>query len=321
MDELKSTIKSKRPNIKDSSLNMYIRNLRKLNKEIGDSENEASLKILKDKSKVDKFLDTKAKSTKKNYYATIVVLLMTEGDEHKALIDKYRVEMEDLDNSLKEKQKTQEKSEKQKQNWASLEDLQKVMKNYKRQIDVKGLLQKPKDKLTPKEFDLLQKWVITSLYVLDPENNPPLRSDYSMKIINSKYYNELSESQLKENYLVIRGQNKKFFHLGEFKTQGKFDNKVIPVGKKLNTVLNKWLKVNPTNFLLFNRSGQMMTANQLTKSVKSAFSPLEKNGLGISMIRHIVISTLFPPQNEEKAELADLMLHSVEQQTNVYSKK
>jgi hypothetical protein len=318
MDELISTIKSKRPNIKDSSLNMYIKNLRKLNKEIGDSSNEHSLEVLKEKSKVDKFLETKAKSTKKNYYATIVVLLMTEENEDKDLIDKYRVEMEDLDSSLKEMQKSQEKTEKQKQNWASLEELQKVMKTYKREIDMKGLFKK--ENLTKSELDLIQKYVITSLYVLDPENNPPLRSDYSMTVINIKDYNKMKDAELKQNYLVVRGQNKKFFHLGEFKTQGKFDNKTIDVGKKLNTVLNKWLKVNPTKFLLFNRSLEMMTANQLTKAVKSAFSPLNKNGLGISMIRHIVISTLYPPQNKEKQELADKMLHSVEQQTNVYSK-
>jgi hypothetical protein len=318
MDELISTIKSKRPNIKDSSLNMYIKNLRKLNKEIGDSSNVHSLKVLKEKSKVDKFLETKAKSTKKNYYATIVVLLMTEENEDKDLIDKYRVEMEDLDSSLKEMQKSQEKTEKQKQNWASLEELQKVMKTYKREIDMKGLFKK--ENLTKSELDLIQKYVITSLYVLDPENNPPLRSDYSMTVINIKDYNKMKDAELKQNYLVVRGQNKKFFHLGEFKTQGKFDNKTIDVGKKLNTVLNKWLKVNPTKFLLFNRSLEMMTANQLTKAVKSAFSPLNKNGLGISMIRHIVISTLYPPQNKEKQELADKMLHSVEQQTNVYSK-
>jgi hypothetical protein len=318
MDELISTIKSKRPNIKDSSLNMYIKNLRKLNKEIGDSSNVHSLKVLKEKSKVDKFLETKAKSTKKNYYATIVVLLMTEENEDKDLIDKYRVEMEDLDSSLKEMQKSQEKTEKQKQNWASLEELQKVMKTYKREIDMKGLFKK--ENLTKSELDLIQKYVITSLYVLDPENNPPLRSDYSMTVINIKDYNKMKDAELKQNYLVVRGQNKKFFHLGEFKTQGKFNNKTIDVGKKLNTVLNKWLKVNPTKFLLFNRSLEMMTANQLTKAVKSAFSPLNKNGLGISMIRHIVISTLYPPQNKEKQELADKMLHSVEQQTNVYSK-
>jgi hypothetical protein len=318
MDELISTIKSKRPNIKDSSLNMYIKNLRKLNKEIGDSSNVHSLEVLKEKSKVDKFLETKAKSTKKNYYATIVVLLMTEENEDKDLIDKYRVEMEDLDSSLKEMQKSQEKTEKQKQNWASLEELQKVMKTYKREIDMKGLFKK--ENLTKSELDLIQKYVITSLYVLDPENNPPLRSDYSMTVINIKDYNKMKDAELKQNYLVVRGQNKKFFHLGEFKTQGKFDNKTIDVGKKLNTVLNKWLKVNPTKFLLFNRSLEMMTANQLTKAVKSAFSPLNKNGLGISMIRHIVISTLYPPQNKEKQELADKMLHSVEQQTNVYSK-
>ena len=318
MDDLKSRIKSKRPNIKNSSLDMYIKNLRKLNKEIGDKENLHSLDILKDKAKVDEFLETKAKSTKKNYYATIVVLLMTEGDEHKDLIDKYRVEMEELDSNLKEIQKSQEKSEKQKENWASLEELQKVMKTYKREIDMKGLLKK--ETISKAELDLIQKWVITSLYVLDPDMNPPLRADYSMNVINNKDYNKLKDSELKQNYLVVRGQNKKFFHLGEFKTQGKFDIKTIPVGKKLNSVLNKWLKINPTKFLLFNRSLEMMTANQLTKAVKSAFSPLNKNGLGISMIRHIVISTLFPPQNKEKEELADKMLHSVDQQTNVYSK-
>ena len=56
---------------------------------------------------------------------------------------------------------------------------------------------------------------------------------------------------LKNNYLVTVSKSKKYFHLGDFKTQGKYGNKQIEVGKKLNTILNETI-INYLEFTFFN---------------------------------------------------------------------
>jgi hypothetical protein len=318
MEQLKNKIKEARPNIRDSSMSMYLKNLNKLNKEIGNKNNLFSLKVLEDKKAVDSFLSSKADSTKKNYYASVVVLLMLDNDNEK-LIDEYRVDMEAIGSKLKEKMSKNKKSEKQQNAWTTVAELQKVIKDYNHEINAKKLFKKTA--LTASEFDLIQRWVVANLYVGD-EENPPVRADYGfMGVIRSSEYNRMNKDQLKNNYLVIRSPSKKFFHFGDFKTSSKYEPVQIPVGKKLNTVLNKWLKVNNSGWLLVNKDNSPMSPNQLSKYVTKTFSPLGKSGLGISMLRHIVISEKFPPQTEEKEELAEKMMHSVNVQQGVYAKQ
>lgn len=317
MDNLIAKIKDKRPNIKSSSLNMYLNNLKKLNKELG-SENLFSLDILENKEKIDDFLKDRSDNTKKNYYASIVVLLLTDEKKYEKIIEEYRLEMELLGQKLDKIYRSQEKTETQSKNWSSLENLQKIVNEYKKEIDRKGLFKKTS--LTSREFDLVQKYVVGMLYVGDPKNNPPLRSDYIMKVLHISDYNKLSKQNLKKNYLVVKSKNKKFFHLGEYKTEGQYGVKIIPLGSKLNSVMNKWLNVNKTGDLLIStQTSKPMTPNQLTKYVIKTFKHNNKS-IGISMIRHIVITELFPPKLKEKEETADLMGHSANQQ-DLYSKK
>jgi hypothetical protein len=317
MESLTKKIREARPNIKDISLNTYLRNLKKINSEL-EGESDYSLKILEDKSKVQEFLDQRKESTQKNYLASFVVLLSTDMEKHAELIETYRNQMEALGEDLLKQYKSQEKTEAQKENWASLESLRGVVKDYKKEIDKKNLLNK-KD-LTRKEFDLIQKWVVGNLYTLDPENNPPLRADYGeMQIIHISDYNKLKEEEKKKNYLVIKGKIKKFFHLGEYKTSGKYGSKLIRVGSKLNSILNKWLKINTTGFLLVNSKNKPLNPNQLSKYTVKTFEPLNKK-IGINILRHVIISHLFPPQLEKRNKTADLMGHSNSQQ-ELYAKK
>ena len=95
--------------------------------------------------------------------------------------------------------------------------------------------------------------------------------------------------------------------------------KKIKVGKKLNNILNKWIAINNSGYLLINNRKKPMNANSLSKYMNKVFSETGKK-IGISLIRHVFISHHFPAQNEEKQEVADLMMHSIDQQTS-YSKK
>ena len=315
IEEIKKEINEKR-DLRESSLKAYASNMNKLHKLMFDKEIQ-NLDFLKNKKEVMKTIENKKLSTRKTYLAAIVVTLMA-FDKNEDLIKYYRDEMEDLAKQFSANMEEQKKSDVQDKNWVSLAALRKVMRKYRNELNEKGIFKKNPDDLTNKEFDLLQKWIVASLYILD--ENPPLRNDYIMTVISNKEYDKLTEKEIENNnYTVVKSRNSKMFSLGEYKTSGKYGTKIIPVGKKLNSALNIWLKFNTSGHLLLNSKKEPMTANGLTKYLQKTFSPTGKN-ISSSMIRHIFISDKFPAENKEKEEVANKMAHSVNQQT-LYSKK
>lgn len=315
MNNLKSLIKQSRPNLKDSSIKTYITNINKLAKEIGIKEIK-DYKFLDNAGQITKVLMKKKSATQKTYLATIIVILKAL-EAKKNLIEYYTEKMNKLIEEHDKVNFSQVKSEKQEKNWIPLPDLKKEVDRQGREITRMRLWNK--NKLTPLEFDQIQKYVVGALYLIS-DDNPPIRADYSdMKKINKTDYDKLNDKDLKNNYLVNVSKSKKYFHLGDFKTQGKYGNKQIEVGKKLNTVLNKWNDVNKSEYLLINNRKQPMSANSLSKFINRIFFKTGKN-ININLMRHIYVSTKFPAQNNEKAIIANKMMHSIEQQTE-YSKK
>jgi len=309
---------NKKRNVKSTTLNAYLLNLNKLLKlEHLTPSTENLDKLLEDSDNVMDLLNGKKASTLRNYLASIVVYLSLD-EKNEELVKTYRSLMDTYQKQNNESLANNQKSDKQQKNWATIAELQKVLGNYKKQLDRDGSLKK--DELNKKEFDLLQKWVVGSLYIGD-ESNPPLRNDYIMDIISSKDYDRLdNETKQKNNYLVVKNKSNKMFSLGEYKTSQKYGVKEIKVGKKLNTVLNVWLKYNKSKHLILNSNGDQITPNSLTKLLIKIFEPSGKK-ISSSMLRSIYISEKFPPQNQEKAELADLMLHSKEVAGEIYAKK
>ena len=128
--------------------------------------------------------------------------------------------MNELMEEYNQKILKQEKSENQEANWVELPVLIKEIERQGREITRMRLWNKKK--LSPAEFDQIQRYVTGALYVIS-EENAPIRADYAdMKIICEKDYNNLSKEALKENYLVNQSPRKKFFHLGNYKTSGAY---------------------------------------------------------------------------------------------------
>ena len=309
---------NKKRNVKSTTLNAYLLNLNKLLK-LGDltPSTENLDKLLENSDNVMDLLEGKKASTLRNYLASIVVYLSLD-EKNLELVKTYRTLMDTYQKQNNQSYAGNKKSEKQKENWTTISELQKVLGNYKKQLDRDGSLKK--DELSKKEFDLLQKWLVGSLYIAD-ESNPPLRNDYIMDIMSSKDYDRLDiETKQKNNYLVVKNKSNKMFSLGEYKTSQKYGVKEIKVGKKLNTVLNVWLKYNKSKHLILNANGDQITPNSLTKLLIKIFEPSGKK-ISSSMLRSIYISEKFPPQTDEKTELANLMLHSKEVAGEIYAKK
>ena len=218
--------------------------------------------------------------------------------------------MEELLAEYKADRQKNEKTEKQAERWVEMPEITKVLhQKYKdlREDNIMG-----KETLTKSEFKKLQSFVIASLYMLDPENHPPVRLDYNMKVISKRDYDKLSEKELKENYLVVQSRTKKFFSFGQYKTDKKFGLKVIPVSKTINSLLNVWLKHNKSEYLLLNTRGGRMNPDGLSKAVRAFFRKEMGKELGVSMLRSIYLSHKFPADEiDERKRVGDAMLHSI----------
>ena len=151
-------------------------------------------------------------------------------------------------------------------------------------------------------MNIIQSYLVTALYTLQP----PVRLNYSdMKIIKN-----LSEVEDGKNYLLNKSRNKKTFIFQDYKTSGKYGKIEQPISKELNTIINKWLKVNPTDNFLIDQKGHALNSNQLGKFITKAFKFTGKK-ITLNLLRHVYISESIDLEAIKKGKaLAKSMLHS-----------
>tara|TARA_R110002073_G_scaffold253583_1_gene416310 strand:- start:3879 stop:4847 length:969 start_codon:yes stop_codon:yes gene_type:complete len=321
MDVINKAIKDAKPKLKESSIKAYTFNLLKLHEKLFGNKDIKNLSFLKNTKKVLDVLQDLKLSSRKTYLASIVVALSTDEEKYKKELKEYRDVMIDHIEKYKLDLEEQQKTETQSANWTTMSTIKKIPRKYKKELIERKILSKNKEDLTNKEKDLLQKWVVSSLYVLDDENPPP-RNDFTpMKVISYKEYLDTPDNiKSNNNFLVIQSRNKKFFSLGEYKTSETYGLKKINLGPKLNSVINIYQKFNPGEYLIYNSRGGPMTPNGLTKYLNKVFEPTGKKNISSTMLRHIYISEkLGGPTLKEKKELADKMGHSVSTQ-EIYKK-
>ena len=324
MEALMKTVKENR-NVRDSTIKIYSRHLNKLSKEINDKE-YSSREFLKSKVKeVKKFISKQTTSTKKNYVASILVAL-SPNEKKKPLSGYDKVYDEYLDilltehNKYNEFIKTKEKSVKTSDNWLDWNDVLKLQRKYGRDIKKKGYKQSTKELFNKKDLDLIQKYLVISLYTL----HAPRRLEYAdTEVLTNTEFNKLSEKE-KDNgiYLVVVSRNKKFFSFGKHVIKSETpDNVRINVDRSLNSILNLWSNFNTNEYLLQDSKGNKMSKNQLSKYLNKVFSPTGKK-ISSSMLRKIKITNEFDAEEvDKKNKLAKEINHSVGVQQSVYLKK
>ncbi len=299
--DVSELIKKDRTNIKTSSLNAYLISLKKLN----NNKEIENLNYLKDDKEIFKIIQNLALSTKRSYLTSILVVLGAyKKNEFDNVFEIYKSKLQELNNEYNEKINSHKKNEKQTVNWVSLKQLNKVRTYYKNELQSKAILEK--DKLNRKEFDLLQRYLVSSLYTLQP----PIRLDYgNMEIINNE-----KDDNNQINYLLNKGKYKKSFIFNDFKNKKSMGKRVIEINSKLNSIINLWLKHNKTKHFLLNSINENMNENALSKYIRKVFEPTKKN-ITLNLLRHIYISENIDLEAlKRQKELANSMLHSTEQQ-------
>jgi hypothetical protein len=279
MDELVKKLREK--GLADSSIETYIRNLRTLN----GSSDFKSVKFLRNTKAVEDMLGTYSQNTTKTMLGAIVSVLafVKESAYYRKTYAYYHGRMaEEMEKS--KSRDTGEKTDKQKQNWVSWED---VLATAERLRGEDGHL------------DTL----VLSLYT----EIPPRRN----KDFFEMWVSEGDGTDKDRNYCVMeKGRPVKFvFHC--FKTAKGMGSQTIPIPDRLADII---LLNNP-------RVGEKLLPFQNENGITRTLNRMFDKKIGASMLRHIYLSSKYGGRRDEMAEDARLMGHSIQQQQTTYTQR
>jgi len=224
-------------------------------------------------------------NSRKTKLASLVVFC--NNDDAK---DAYRKVMNKDSDEVRSESKNQKMSESQKANWVDQDELHSIYNDLEKQV--KPLF--AKKNLTMLDLQFIQQFIILSLYV----NSPPRRLlDYTaLKIKNINKEND--------NYI-----DKNNFVFNQYKTVKTYGTQNVAIPKKLKLLLNKWMKINNTEYLLFDRNENQLQVAQLKQRLNKIFG---KN-VSVGILRHSYLSDKYKdiPKLLDLEETAKNMGHSV----------
>jgi hypothetical protein len=296
----------KKKNISESTLNLYLKNLKRLN----DNNEIKSFNFLKEVNKITDKIERYKPNTRRTYIISIVSLLKQEP-KYKKIFSKY---YDILLNYNKELKTNNTKSETQNENWITQDQVLEIYNKLKEEAN--PLLDNKK--LTESQYNQVLNWVILSLYVI----NPPRRNlDYLLMKVVKKYNDDLDR---KFNYLDL--ENKEFV-FNNFKTQKTYKKQVVQIDDALMTVINAYLKFHPScklikkkncnEYFLTNYFGaNFESKNAITRVLNKIFD----KKIGSSMLRNIYLTSKYADVNQEKNDDMTAMGSSVNTADNNYIK-
>lgn len=309
-EEYIKNIKSEKcKEIQDVSINIYIRNIKKLFK---DLDREPDLNLFKNHELIIDYIDSlKSISSKKTMCTSIIVLLKCTPYFPKTKIKVYSTKLTDIaykQNNIYIKNK---KSKKEDNNWITISEIQEKLKNL--QTNVENL---DKSNLTFRQkFDIYQQFIIARLYT----SIPPVRNDY----INTKIF-DCDEKEIKENECNYINLKEEILVLQKYKTAKFYGIKKIKLPKLLVQDLRNFEKyksnISETPFLLVNSTDFMpLSGTNLTKTLNKIFYPKKVSS---TILRKVYLSYKYPITHsmEEMQKDADIMGHDITTARKIYTK-
>jgi hypothetical protein len=317
VDNEYEAIKKARPNLKDSSINIYVRNLNKLKKIF----NENDYKFLENYEDVEKILENLSYLTVRNYYNAIIVLITALNGFDDELVDQYTVMRDELNEKYnKENTETNKISSKQEQNFITYNEVVDMLN--KMADDLRILKIKQKKDIGVKERTLLQIFVIFNIYL-----HIPLRNDVVDLIkIQKREFNKLTDDDKKQNNYIVFENNNMFFSIGKYKTDKTYSTKIIEIPKELQKVIRFWKRIsvfNDSEYLFLSATGKKLTRNELSQ-LMIRFSKLylnDKAQLSTTMMAKIVMSHHLGELKKKQEEMSKQRGTSINTINNIYIKE
>ena len=303
-------IKKNRPNVKETTIKMYVSNLLKLMK-LFDLED---LTFLKDINKVEDKLKNLHYTTRRNYLNAIIVYLLAKDKEDK-LIEEYVDIRDKLNKQYEDEQATGVISDKQKENFVDISEINNMINEMNKEIKDKKI--KTKETLTAKDKNLLMVYTLYNIYT-----RIPLRNDLAgMIVINKREYNKLTDKQKEENNYLVINKNNMYMVLNQYKTSSKYKELNIDIPKDLERLLRQYIKINGMGVLFKSSTGKPITRNALSQLLLKWSKKYMGKSISTTMLRKSYLSSKYGKMKEELEADNVVMGHSKGVAMNTYIKK
>ena len=279
MPDLKEYIKEKRPSLSSSSITTYNSILKNLYKKVfGNEDSELDFKKFDETDKILEHLKDLPPNKRKTILSALVII--TDDKKYRDLM------LNDIKDYNTEIGK-QEKSQTQKDNWVNGKDIKHIWESLKRNTD---LLYK-KEQLTSMDLQQIQSFIILSILggiFIAPRRN----LDFCLFKIKDV-------DKTKDNYL-----EKSTLVFNSYKTAKCYGEQKVDCPPVLKLILNKWIKKNPTNWLLFDSNMNPLSSVKLNQRINKIF---DGKKVGVNNLRHSYLTEKYGSTIEQKKEIENDM--------------
>ena len=290
-EQIKELIVANKPNISKSSITTYLSILKNLHiKVFGDNIDVSNFKKA---DKILKFLEELEPAKRKTVLSALVVITDNK---------KYRDQMLKDIEEYKTNESTQMKNGKQSESWVDTETIDDIFNK----LESNAKLIYKKKSYTSSDLQEIQLFII--LCVLSGKFIPPRRSkdyvDFKIKDIDPEV----------DNYL-----HKKTMVFNSYKTAKTYQRQELPVPPELMKILNKWIKINPTEYLFFDSNLKKLSNVKLTQRLNKIFG----KKASVNQMRHTYLSNKYQKTIELNKEMEEDMakMGTSKAQEKIYIKK
>ena len=295
MSLLKDYLVKEKPSLSQSSITTYHSILKSLYSKVFHS-NDIDMNKFKDES--DKILDYLKDLPFNKRKTTLSALLIINPNEKR-----YRDMMLEDINQYNEQENKQVMNQKQEDNWLTDDEIKQKWEMSKKN----AMLLYKKHHLSSADLQEIQSFVILSL--LSGVFIPPRRLLDYCEPFKIKNIDKEKDNFIDKNNLV--------FHT--YKTSKFYGRQEVAMPPALKKILQKWITVNPTDYLLFDSQMKPLSSVKLNQRLVKLFD----KKIGVNQLRHIYLSTKYQPLATMNKELEEdfKQMGSSTAQTNVYIKK
>jgi len=289
---IKNEIIKLKPNISESSVNTYNSILKNLYKNVF-KDTEVDLKKFENTGPILSYLKDLEPRKRKTILASLVVITDNK---------RYRDQMlKDIEEYRSEESK-QIKSDKQNDSWLDKSEINDIFNDMSTNVNI---LYKKKVH-TMADLQDIQNYII--LCVLSGIFIPPRRSkdyvDFKIRDIDMD----------KDNYI-----DKKVMVFNSYKTAKTYQQQELAIPPELLKILNKWIKINPTEYLLFDSNSKKLSNVKLAQRLNKIFG----KKASVNQLRHSYLSDKYQDTIKLNNEMAKDMvgMGTSRKQEQIYIKK
>jgi hypothetical protein len=273
---LKEILMKNRPALSTNSLNAYSSNLKNLFLK-NNKDKEFNLEWFSNENNILESLKDLEPARRKTYLASVIVLI-NDPEKTKQLQEQMMKDSQ----KWHEDNKEQIKSIEQEENWITQDEIKVIFNTYLKNA---RYIWNKKNK-DSNDLELLNKLVLLALMsgLFIPVRRSLDYSEFKIKNIDPE----------KDNYLNKKTKSLVF---NVYKTSKIYKKQEIIIPNKLYNILVKWIKINPTEYLLFDKNLKKMNSVK----IRNLFNEIFGKNTSTNILRHSYISSKY------KADLKELL--------------